>query len=94
MVEPSFRCGRIRAGMVQGRHQVGFADTALAYQYDRSVLVRTDRLQCLYEIVARIGNLKKLLRGDLSRTGFALGREFNGGPLEGSSSKFGPKGKV
>ena len=76
--------------MVERGHQVGFAETAFSNHRDRTTLAGADRLDPLQQVVRWVGDLQKLLGGDLGRARPLVVGQLNGRALKAFAPKFLP----
>ena len=67
------------------------SDAALADQHHGPVLMRSNRLQRLDQVVARVGNVEKFRSWNLGRAGLVARRQLNRGASQRRTAKFGSR---
>lgn len=85
VVQPVAGGRMVGQGVIERRHQVRFSLPPLALEGDGATLARTRRRDGLDDIVGRIGDAQKVLRGDLGRTGVVFVRQLNGGAFQAAA---------
>ncbi len=87
-IKPSIGRGRIGHCMVQRGHQVRFTEAALTNHDHGATLVGANGLDAFQQVVRGIGDLQKLLGGDLGRASVLVVGQLDGRALESLAAEF------